>query len=497
MTLLEQIERALASRRLIAKGESLVVAVSGGVDSMVLLDLLQTLAPHCGLTLTVAHLNHQLRGRSSQADEALVRKTARRLKLRCVVARADIKGLARRKKQSIEMAAREARHRFLAATAKRVGAAKVVLAHQADDQIELFFLRLFRGSGSDGLAGMKWRNPSPADPKIEVIRPLLEVTKAALVEYAREHRVTFREDATNAHVGIPRNRIRHELLPLLRSQFQPQLDRLLSRTREILGAESDFMLQAARDWLWAKTREPFIGLPVAMQRRVLQLQLLDHGIVPDFDQLEVLRLNPETVVEFSGGLSQAGAPSRKKPVRLSVDRGGRLGIAPSADGKFSKSSIEIFLAGPNSEGGDLSLLKSAAKGGWEPAGGICGNDGPNAGKVEFEGLAVSWGICRRAAKAIPKPLAGREIFDADQVGSQVILRHWQPGDRFQPIGMKTSSKLQDYFVNAKVPRAERHRRVVAVNASGTVFWVEGMRISERFKLTANTTRSLHWVWKRL
>jgi tRNA(Ile)-lysidine synthetase-like protein len=184
-------------------------------------------------------------------------------------------------------------------------------------------------------------------------------------------------------------------------------------------------------------------------------------------------------------------------VRLSVDRGGRLGIAPSVDGKFSKSSREIFLAGHNTEGPDLSLLTPGAAGGWDGSVGGCGTDSPNAGKVEFEGLVISWGICRRVPEAIPKSLTGREIFDADQVGSQVTLRHWQPGDRFQPIGMKASCKLQDYFVNAKVPRAERHRRVVAVNASGTVFWVEGMRISERFKLTAGTTRSLHWVWKRL
>ena len=283
--LLAQVERAITHRRLIRKGESLLVAVSGGVDSMVLLHLLSEMAPRHGWSLTVAHLNHQLRGRSSQADEALVRKTARRLKLKCVVSCADIRRLARQKKQSLEMAAREARHRFLARTAKRVGAAKIVLAHHADDQVELFFLRLFRGSGSEGLAGMKWSGPSPENPKITLTRPLLEIPKAALAEYAREQRIPYREDATNAHVDIPRNRIRHQLLPLLRHEFQPQLDKVLSRTMEILSAESDFVSHSARDWLAKHVNARFCDLPVAIQRRVLQLQLLDHSVVPEFDQL--------------------------------------------------------------------------------------------------------------------------------------------------------------------------------------------------------------------
>jgi tRNA(Ile)-lysidine synthetase-like protein len=119
------------------------------------------------------------------------------------------------------------------------------------------------------------------------------------------------------------------------------------------------------------------------------------------------------------------------------------------------------------------------------------------GDAEFEGLSVSWTVCGDTPRSNPKPLLGKEMFDADRVGRRVTLRHWQPGDRFQPIGMKNPVKLQDFFVNAKVPRAKRHRLVVAVSECGAVFWVEGLRISERFKLTPDTTRSLQWVWKRL
>ena len=474
-----QIERSITSRRLIGQGESLLVAVSGGLDSMVLVHLLNALAARHGWTLTVAHFNHRLRGRSSQADESLVRKTARRLKLKCVVASTDIRQLARQNKKSIEMAAREARHRFLAATAKRIGAAKVVLAHHADDQIELFFLRLFRGSGSDGLSGMKWSNPSPANPEVRLVRPLLETPKSALVEFAREHEIPFREDATNAQVDIPRNRIRHELLPLLRAKLQPQLDRVVPRTMDILGAESDFVLQSARDWLSHREGLRFRDLPVALQRRVLLIQMLDQGVVPEFDQLEILRLNPGSVVEFGREKSADDPWKRGTSIRLMVDKEGRIQIAQPA-AKFPEALKEVQVCVGLGVRTSLSGRTKVKK----------------AGRLEFDRVQISWEVVQGTPKLIPKPLVGREMFDADQVGSRFLLRHWRPGDRFQPIGMENEVKLQDYFVNAKVPRAERHRRLVAVSETGAIFWVEGMRISERFKLTPSTTRSLQWVWKR-
>ena len=508
--LVEQIGAAIASRRLIGKGETLLVAVSGGVDSMVLLDVLHRLAPRRGWVLVVAHLNHQLRGGNSEADEALVRKTAERLELNCSVARADVRVFARRRKLSIEMAARQVRHDFLARTAKRVGAGKVILAHHADDQVELFFLRLFRGSGSDGLAGMKWHNPSPANPDIDLVRPLLDIPKASLLEYASEHKVAFREDATNADLDIPRNRVRHELLPLLTRNFQPQLHKILSRTMDILGAESDAALETARLWLGGRSEGQFLELPVAIQRRVIQLQLLNAGVVPEFDQLESLRLNPGWVIEFSRGLPLKSGPVGMKSVRLFIDEEGKLWIVPTTGVQFSNSAVEIVL--PRVEGiGMESLPRTLAEEEMDEFISIaCGVPArrprrpreqqvrePLEGTVEFGGIDVSWLICEKPRGLKPKPLLDSEIFDADRVGGKVVLRHWQPGDRFQPIGMKQPIKLQDYFVNSKVPREERHRRVLAVAESGEVFWVEGLRISERFKLTPQTTRSLQWFWKRV
>jgi tRNA(Ile)-lysidine synthase len=452
--LLKSVDQCLSGRGLLRRGQSGLVAVSGGVDSMVLLDLLHELSLKYSWQLTVAHLNHQLRGRRSDADEQLVFRTTRKLGLPFVSERANVKKLAKAQKLSIEMAARKVRHEFLARTAKRLGIRTVALAHHADDQLELFFLRLLRGSGSEGLAGMKWRSPSPAIPKVELIRPLLEQPKAALLSYAQERKIRFHEDATNASMSFQRNRIRHELLPLIRKEYQPGLERSISRVMEILGAEGDFVDQAAKKWLEQTHPTAFEKLPVALQRRCLQLQLFDLGVAGDFDLIETLR----------GGESERGGmiASQSLVVR---DKQGRLALRKINPLRSDDSCMEVGLI-------------------------------ETAGEVSFKELEVSWRISNAKSLKLPMPKSGQEVFDADKVGSTIVLRHWRSGDRFQPIGMPRPVKLQDLFTNQKIPREERHRLVVAATHSGELFWVEKLRISETFKVTGQTIRRLLWVWKR-
>src|SRR5436190_11825518 len=251
--LAERVEQNLRSRKLVIKNQAILVAVSGGLDSMVLLHVLGRLAPGHGWKLIIAHFNHQLRGRSSEADERLVRKTAAVMRLRFISERADVRAFAREEKLSVEMGARKLRHQFLARTALKLGIRHVALAHHADDQLELFFLRLLRGSGSEGLSGMKWSNPSPENPSVELVRPLLEEPKSVLRRYARENQVALREDASNDSLDIQRNRIRHRLLPVLREEFQPALAKAISRTMDIVGAETEFVTEAARVW-WSGDR---------------------------------------------------------------------------------------------------------------------------------------------------------------------------------------------------------------------------------------------------
>ncbi len=233
-----QIEKSITSRKLVRDGQKILVAVSGGLDSMVLLKALHHLAGAHHWKLTVAHFNHQLRGAAGDADERLVCQTARGLGLEAVAGRGDVGAAARQEGISLEMAGRKLRHEFLARTARRLRIPTIALAHHADDQVELFFLRLLRGTGGRGLAGMRWSNASPSDPALTLVRPLLDQSKEALREAARAGGVRFSEDESNASVQIERNRVRHELLPWLRKKYQPRLEERVLNLMEVAGAEA-------------------------------------------------------------------------------------------------------------------------------------------------------------------------------------------------------------------------------------------------------------------
>jgi tRNA(Ile)-lysidine synthase len=338
--------------------------------------------------------------------------------------------------------------------------------------VELFFLRVLRGAGGEGVSGMKWRSPSPVNPKINLVRPLLGFSKAEILAFAREYKIRFREDATNAGLDFLRTRIRNELLPLLQKNYQPGLAKTVLRLMEIIGAETEFAGAAAESWLGSSGRESaqikrqsrftprgtiikenFAGLPIAVQRKVLQRQLMDFGIAFDFELVERLRRSPETWVSANSKFS------------VGRDAAGKVGLRRETTREFNLDQIKIKLHGASRQ-------------------------------VEFGNRKFRWQIKRQEKFALPQNLTGREIFDADKIGGEIILRHWRAGDRFQPIGLKSAVKLQDLFVNAKIPMALRRDLIVAA-AAGKVFWVQGLRIGEQFKLTAQTVRQLVWNWSNL
>jgi tRNA(Ile)-lysidine synthase len=457
----------LPGLRLPGRGQKILVAVSGGLDSMVLLHILRALAGVHRWKLAVAHFNHRLRGAASNGDEAFVRKSAAAMKLPVFVGAADVQQIATTEKVSIEMAARRLRHEFLAHTALLHGIKTVALAHHADDQVELFFLRLLRGAGS-GLAGMQWRSPSPVDSGISLIRPLLDLPKAGLEEYAYKNGIHYREDATNLSPDFLRNRIRQELLPLLRKNYQPALNRTVLRSMEIAGAESNLVAELARAWLnkrefWrggqkedrarsSFAESDFEELPEAIQRRVIKLQIIKLGVTPDFELIETVRNMP------------------KKPVAESVD----ISVSRDATGQVL---LHRHLAATFDDHSVAVKLNTSDA-------------------LIFDGVVLKWGFERaRYLQKAAKPTTATEFFDADKIGKQIVLRHWRAGDRFHPIGLSNAVKLQDLFTNARVPRELRHQLVLAEARSG-IFWVEGLRMSENFKLTAETQRVLTWRWRR-
>jgi tRNA(Ile)-lysidine synthase len=427
---------------LLRRGEAVVLGVSGGVDSMVLLEILRRMNQW---KLHLAHFNHCLRGAESDADEAFVQSAAERLGRPFSCARDDVKARAAAQGVSIEMAAREMRHAFLAQTAEHIRAERIVLAHHANDQVETFWLRLLRGDVGPGLAGMRWKRPVTATGKIQIVRPLLDIEKSQLLEFARKEGIEFREDSSNASSDVQRNRLRLEIIPQL-EKFQPALQEITWRDAEVLAAEKEFLEAKAREWI-DKPEGDFLQLHKALQREIIRLQFVSRGVKPSQEIIEKLRLAAPQIISFS---AECGV------IR---DVYGRIRFEGVERPPFVNDSTEIDLRKEGSTTIGYCIFQWRLVEGRGPAG------------------------------------EGVEYFDAAQLGRSGIIRYWQAGDRFQPIGMAAATKLQDLFTNAKVPAAEKRRRLVAVDSSGKIFWAEGLRISELHKVTPRTTRVLEWKWR--
>ena len=451
-SLIARVADFIARRGLLKAHQRIVVAVSGGVDSMSLLHLLNVLRAESCWEMIIAHFNHGLRGRESDRDERFVQRTAKAMGLSCEIGAGDIRKRREASRDSMEMSCRNARHEFFAKVARKVDAGSVALAHHASDQAELFVMRLLRGAGGDGLAGMSEKDPSPVDTGLVLVRPLLEISGDELREFAERNQIAFREDASNRSREHLRNRVRHEALPLLEKIFERNVERGALQSMRIIGDETACVEAATRAWLKAGRRAKFENLHPAMQRQRLRLQLLEHGIEPQFEWIEILREKRESWLSINPSLE------------ISRDETGELRTR-----RTSKSVFEEALR-------TLSL-KSVR------------------GSVEFAGGVIRW---RRSKSLSCTPSGtsqtGREVFDADRVGKNVTLRHWRPGDRFRPIGMAVDVKLQDWFTNLKIPREERRKLRLAVAESGHIFWIEGCRIGDGFRVTSETQRRLIWEW---
>lgn len=417
---------------------------------MVLLTAMVRLRDDFNWRLEVAHFNHQLRGRAADADERFVRRACTKLAVPCHVGHWLVaEQAAAIKLGGIERAARSARHAFLGATAAHIAARRIVLAQHADDQVELFFVRLLRGAGSLGLGGMRPRTRHGAPLNAWLIRPFLDLRRAKLAAWAATEGVAYREDASNRDPRFLRNQVRHELLPLLTTRFSPATPTVVLRTMKTLADEADWLRAQAEEFLAAPpTRRPkFVCCHPALQRSVLALQLEQRRLAFDSQVIERLRETAGAIINTPGNQF------------ISRDKAGRVRIHAAPKPEFQAITHTLKLNG---------------------AGGSC----------RFGSVRVDWSLRRRFLRT--KFPTGQEMFDAATIGGTILLRHWQPGDRFQPIGMKRPVKLQNLFTNARVPAAERRRRVIATTAGGEIFWVEGLRIGERFKLTSATETCLVW-----
>ena len=285
-------KRALAS----IQNKKLIVAVSGGADSVALLHLLLEAGFR---NLVVAHFNHHLRGKASEGDAAFVEKLAAKLELPSEFGEGDVRKLAASRKSSLETAAREARYSFLATIAKKQRARMVVLAHHADDQVETCLFNFLRGSGIAGLSGMKSQSKrSVGGIEMELLRPLLGIPKSELLSYLKDRKIRFREDATNAVADASRNKLRLKVLPLIEELLGPSFKGSIVRNTSLLADEEELLSSLTLPIaLHEKLRVELLReLHPALRRRVLHAWLKNRGIdEPGFTEVErtASLINPE------------------------------------------------------------------------------------------------------------------------------------------------------------------------------------------------------------
>jgi len=427
-------------------GDRVLVAVSGGSDSVALLHLLVRLRPRLGLDLGVAHYDHGLRGEDSRSDAAFVAETARGLGLSFYLGGGDVKAQALAEKISLQMAARKLRLQFLRDTCRGRGYARLALGHTADDQVELFWLRLLRGAGLEGLKGM-W----PATPQ-GLVRPLLAVAKAPLLAWLEQEGLSYRRDVSNLSRSYLRNRVRLDFLPYLSRLYNPRLAQTIWRTQTLLQEDERLLArETAAAWdqvarklapdCFALDLDRFFRLEPALQRRVLRMGVNALGA-----DLTLTAPQVEALLALGWSGKSGGLISLREEVQ--VARAGRA----------------------------LHLLKALPD---PPREATRLPDGP--GEVESP-AGWRWQVSRRPHQpGDPWPPPDTAWLNPARVSPPLTARCWRPGDRFWPQGAPGPKKLQDFLVDAKIPRWLRpHLPLVA--AAGEIVWVAGLRLTDPVKL---------------
>jgi tRNA(Ile)-lysidine synthase len=467
---------------LIEPGDRILVAVSGGPDSMALLSVLSALAEAWNLTLWVAHFNYGLRQAESDEDQRFVVEFCTRKAITCRCQRLDLTFDRERGGRSLQEYARELRYDALLRLARELGANKIALGHTADDQAETVLMWMLRGAGASGLAGIRARR-APC-----FIRPLLDFSRADILAYLEEERLQFRMDSSNAKPIYLRNRVRLELLPTLK-RLNPGIVGVLNRQAKILLEEDRYLDEVSSeqvsrlvhresDGTVVVDRQKLIGLPLAIQRRLLRHVLRLAGESIKGAKFGAVTAALEQVVHGRSGtkLTIFGLRVARTYglIRICPEDGTRRELAPMA----MTVSVPDAIAWPLT-GQVLSLKWGELEGTSLP--GVS----PHASR--FDKLTVP---SRVEGRLTPHAPSNMVILDADRFTPDLQVRSWREGDLFCPLGMSgRRKKLQDFFVDLKIPR-EARACIPLVEAPEGIVWVGGYRIDHRFRVTPTTRRTL-------
>ncbi|RJO62429.1 MAG: tRNA lysidine(34) synthetase TilS [Dehalococcoidia bacterium] len=447
-------------------GSKLVVAVSGGPDSVCLLHLLSTLKDELGLTLHIAHLDHHLRGEESRADAEYVRGLAGSLHIPVTIGQGDVKAFQKVNKMTLEEAAREVRYLFLADVCEKIGTHYIVTGHTQNDNVETILLHIVRGSGTRGLVGLRPLTPKTiGDRGLVIVRPMLDITREETIDYCQQMRLEPRTDSSNFELSPLRNKIRLKLLPLL-TDYNSNISEALLRLSSSAADELEYLDgQVAELWNKVVTRD---GEVITLDREGLQ------NVHPALKR-HLLRTCLE---QLPGGLKDIESRHIEDMLSLMDKPSGRRIDLPY--GLVFMAGYDTLWLGKESElpcpypwlDGEYPLTIP--------------------GVTELPG----WHVEAKVVHALDREDNSLVAYmDFDKVGQKLNVRTWKRGDRFHPLGLGAEKKLGKFMMDARIPKHWRRNIPVVVSSSGIV-WLAGYRLDERVKVTSQTRRVLRLEFKR-
>lgn len=443
--------KTIQKYNMIIPNEKIILGVSGGPDSLALLYILVNLKEKLGCNFHIAHLNHKLRDKESDEDAEYVIKHAKMLNLPITVETFDVHNLIRQG-ESLESGARRIRYEFFENVINKVNADKVALGHNADDQAETVLMHLLRGSGTQGLGGI------PPVRNGKYIRPLIEITRNEIDEYLKNINVIPRIDSSNQSLDYQRNKIRLELIPLLEKEYKPNIKKILWNTSQLLRSEDEVLNSLAmdifKDCIIEQTdRKVILQISkinqhhIALRRRIMRLaikSLIGDLYEYDFDHIEIVLGLMDNLITGS---------VIKLPRNICVEKSYDALIIQYQERRiYSNFEYKIDLPG---------IFEI-----------------PGLGLTIKTELSYKPSICKVKSKF-------QESFDFEKMTNKLYIRNRRPGDKFLPLGMGGYKKLQDFFVDEKVPKSKRDN-IPILTCGNDIVWVIGYRIDERFKITENT-----------
>jgi tRNA(Ile)-lysidine synthase len=450
-----------AITELIAPGDKVLVAVSGGADSVALLYLLEQFSKELGYDLFVAHLNHLARGKESEEDASFVEKEANKFSLPVFIDKIDLvkPGL----KYSFQESARILRYQFLEDVLMSIKGNKIALGHTADDRIETVLMNFLRGTGLRGLSGIP-------ETRGHVVRPILNCTRSEIEGFLDGQNITYRTDSSNNETKYLRNKIRHEVIPFLKT-FNPDISGNLLGLAEIARGEEQ--------WMSEKTRELYSQI-VTSKKGDLCIDISEFESQPLAMKRRLIR---EILYRLNGSLREISALHVKQVHNL-----------------FSRARVGCWLMLP----GNIQVVC-----GYETVCFSLSDDSASTrinkktkrllvpGVTSLPQIGIQF-QSRFVEPLLPKHVDHKQAYlDFEKTGANIQIRSFQPGDSFVPLGMSGHKKVKSYFIDQKVPREERSLIPILTNSRNDIIWVYGERISNYFRVAENTKKVLLIEGKRL